>query len=158
VTKSNLIGDPEDPTAQKASQIALAALQRSEEVKNFAIPQRVAVPSLCRYGVGMKYGAHIDAAFLRLGAHALRSDVSCTIFIGNPAEYQGGELIIYLGTEKVQIKGDAGSAIFYPSTTLHQVAPVTSGERLVVITFIESQIPDPMQREILYTLGEVRAL
>jgi PKHD-type hydroxylase len=88
----------------------------------------------------------------------VRSDVSCTIFISEPNEYQGGELIIHLGTEAVSIKGPAGSAIFYPSTTVHQVVPVTAGERIVMITFIESQIPDQLQRELLYSLGEVRAL
>ena len=158
ISKDNFIGDPTDPMAQKAAQIALAALQRSEAVKNFAFPGRVAVPTLCRYDVGMKYGPHIDAAFLRLGPVSLRSDVSCTIFIANPADYEGGELVVYLGTETVKIKGNAGSAVFYASTTLHQVAPVTSGERLVIITFIESQIPDPMQRNLVYALGEVRAL
>jgi PKHD-type hydroxylase len=157
-TKDNVIGDPNDPMAQKASQIALTALQRSEEARNFVFPQRVAMPTLSRYEAGMKYGAHIDAAFLPVGPQPLRSDVSCTIFIANPADYQGGELIAHLGSETVRIKGSAGSAVFYPSTTVHQVVPVTSGERLVIITFIESQIPDQLQRDMLYALGEVRAL
>jgi PKHD-type hydroxylase len=158
LTKDNVIGDPNDPQAQKASQIALAALQRNEEVRNFVFPKRIAVPTLSRYGVGMKYGAHIDAAFLPVGPQPLRSDVSCTMFIASPSDYQGGELVIHLGTEITRIKGNAGSAIFYPSTHLHQVVPVTSGERLVMISFIESQIPDELQRDMLYALGEVKAL
>ncbi len=157
-TKDSAIGDPNDPMAQKASQIALAALQRNEEVRNFVFPQRMALPSLCRYDVGMKYGAHIDAAYLPVGTQPLRSDVSCTIFITNPSDYQGGELVAHLGSEIVRIKGKAGSAVFYPSTTVHQVVPVSSGERLVIITFIESQIPDQLQRDMLHALGEVRAL
>jgi PKHD-type hydroxylase len=157
-SKVNVIGDATDPMSQKASQIALTALQRSESARNFVFPQRMAVPSLCRYGVGMKYGAHTDAAFLPIGQQPLRSDVSCTIFISNPMEYEGGELMIYLGSETLRIKGKPGSAIFYPSTTVHEVVPVTSGERLVIITFIESQIPDQMERDLLYTLKEVRAL
>ena len=157
-TKDSAIGDPNDPMAQKASQIALAALQRSEEVRNFVFPQRMALPSLCRYDVGMKYGAHIDAAYLPVGTQPLRSDVSCTIFITNPGDYQGGELVAHLGSEIVRIKGKAGSAVFYPSTTVHQVVPVSSGERLVIVTFIESQIPDQLQRDMLHALGEVRAL
>jgi len=144
--------------AQKASQIALAALQRSEEVRNFVFPQRMALPSLCRYDVGMKYGAHIDAAYLPVGNQPLRSDVSCTIFITSPSDYQGGELVAHMGSEIVRIKGNAGSAVFYPSTTVHQVVPVSAGERLVMITFIESQIPDQLQRDMLHALGEVRAL
>jgi PKHD-type hydroxylase len=156
-TKDNVIGDPSDPMSQKASQIALLALQRNEQAKSFVFPQRMAVPSLARYDVGMKYGAHIDAAFLPLAAQPLRSDVSCTMFISDPARYEGGELVIYLGTEIVHIKGNAGSAVFYASTHVHQVEPVRSGSRLVIITFIESQIPDPLQRDLLYSLGEVRA-
>jgi PKHD-type hydroxylase len=80
------------------------------------------------------------------------------MFISDPDSYQGGELIVYLGSEEVRIKAGAGHAVFYASTSVHQVAPVTAGERLVMITFIESQIADPMRREILYSLGEVRAL
>jgi PKHD-type hydroxylase len=157
-TKDNVIGDPGDPMAQKASQIALLALQRNEQAKNFTFPQRMALPSLARYDVGMKYGAHIDAAFLPLAAQPLRSDVSCTMFISDPARYEGGELVVYLGSEIIHIKGNAGSAVFYASTHVHQVEPVRSGSRLVIITFIESQIPDPLQRDLLYSLGEVRAL
>jgi PKHD-type hydroxylase len=157
-TKMNTIADFGDPAGQQASQIAATALQRSEPAFNFAFPQRIAPPNLCRYGVGMTYGAHTDAAFLAVGQQALRSDVSCTLFLSDPSGYQGGELTIYLGTEVVQVKGKPGSAVLYPSTTLHQVAPVTSGERLVMITFIQSRIPDQMQRELLYKLGEVRAL
>lgn len=158
VTKNNAIGDVADPMARKAAQIALTALQRSEEVKNFVFPRRVALPTLCRYEVGMKYGAHIDVAFMPVGAQPLRSDVSCTMFVASPADYEGGELLIHLGTEVTRIKGNAGSAVFYPSTHIHQVVPVKSGQRLVLITFIESQIPDEMQRDLLYTLNEVRAL
>ena len=159
IVKQNVIADPGDTLGQKASQIGLAALQRSEEARNFIFPRRVAAPTLARYAPGMKYGPHTDAAFLAVGsAEPLRSDVSCTIFISDPKDYQGGELLIHLGTEAVRVKGQAGSAVFYPSTTVHQVVPVSSGERIVMITFIESQIPDQLQRELLYCLGEVRAL
>lgn len=157
-TKINVIADAADVPAQQASQIALAALQRNEQLLNFAVPQRMAMPQLCRYDVGMTYGAHTDAAFLPVGPQPLRSDVSCTIFLSDPASYQGGELIVYLGSEEVRVKGVAGSAILYPSTTLHQVQPVSAGQRLVLITFIQSRIPDQSQRHLLYTLGEVRAL
>ena len=157
-TKNSVVGDPADPQGQRASQIALAAFQRSEAARDFVFPQRVAIPQLARYETGMNYGPHVDAAFLAVGAQPLRSDMSCTMFISEPASYQGGELVVYLGSEAVRIKGNAGSAVFYASTALHQVAPVTVGERLVMITFIESQIPDQMHRELLYTLGEVKAL
>jgi PKHD-type hydroxylase len=156
-TKDSAIGDPNDPMAQKASQIALAAFSRNEEARNFVFPKRLAVPSLCRYDAGMKYGPHIDAAYLPVGPQPLRSDVSCTIYISGPKDYEGGELVAHMGSEIVRVKGNAGSAVFYPSTTVHQVVPVTSGERLVIITFIESQIPDQLQRDMLHALNEVRA-
>jgi PKHD-type hydroxylase len=157
-TKNNTIADANDPVAQKAAQIALAALQRSDAARNFVFPQRVAIPTLCRYAVGMSYGPHVDTAFLPAGPQPMRCDVSCTMFLSDPETYQGGELVVYVGSEPVRIKGRPGQAVFYASTNVHQVAPVTSGERLVVITFIESQIPDPLQRELLYSLSEVRAL
>jgi PKHD-type hydroxylase len=157
-TKVNVIADMSDPAAQQAAQLGVAAFQRSEQARNFAQPMRVAPLQLCRYGVGMTYGAHTDAAFLAVGPQALRSDVSCTVFLSEPASYQGGELAIYLGSEALRIKGEPGSAVLYPSTTLHEVAPVTAGERLVMISFIQSRIPDQMHRDIIYKLGEVRAL
>jgi PKHD-type hydroxylase len=157
-TKDSTIADPSDPVAQKASQIALGAFQRNEQARNFLFPQRMAAPSLCRYSSGMKYGPHVDAAQMVVGGQPLRSDVSCTIFISGPKEYEGGELVAHVGSEIIRIKGEAGSAVLYPSTTVHQVTPVSAGERLVMITFIESQVPDQLQRDILYALGEVRAL
>ena len=156
--KSNVIAEAGDPLAQKASQLALSALQRSEQARNFVLPQRVALPTLCRYAVGMAYGPHVDTAFLPGGQQPMRCDVSCTMFVSDPSTYEGGELVAYMGSETVRIKGNPGQAVFYPSTAIHQVAPVTAGERLVVITFIESQIPDQLQRDLIYTLGEVRAL
>lgn len=157
-TKDNSIQDPADPVGQQASQVVLAAIQRSEEARSFVWPRRIAVPQFLRYSPGMTYGAHVDAAFMSIGGQLLRSDVSCTVFINDPVGYEGGELSIHLGTETVRVRGKPGSAVFYPSTTLHQVPPVTSGERLVMITFIESQVPDQSQRDLLHTLNEVRAL
>ena len=88
----------------------------------------------------------------------LRSDLSSTVFIADPAAYQGGELVIYLGTQPVVMKGQAGSAVVYPSTTLHEVRPVTAGVRLVAVTFIESLIRDEAQRTLMYELNEVAVL
>jgi PKHD-type hydroxylase len=157
-TKNNVIQDPADPAGKQASQIVLTAIQRSEQARDFVLPRRIAIPTFLKYGEGMTYGAHVDAAFMSLGGQLLRSDVSCTIFISGPEAYQGGDLTIYLGTEVIRVRGKPGSAVFYPSTTLHEVTAVTSGERLVMITFIESQVPDQLQRDLLYTLNEVRAL
>jgi PKHD-type hydroxylase len=158
VTKNNVIVDAADPHGQQAAQIALAAYQRSEVALNFAQPRRIAPPQILRYGQGQNYGAHVDAAMMMVGRQPLRSDVSSTIFLSDPASYEGGELVIYLGSEAIRIKGAAGQAVLYPSTTLHEVKPVTRGERVVMITFIESRIADPLRRELLFSLNEVRAL
>src|SRR5262249_53684954 len=145
-TKVNVIADMSDPAAQQAAQLGVAALQRSEQAMSFAQPMRVAPLQLCRYGVGMTYGAHTDAAFLAVGPQALRSDVSCTVFLSEPESYQGGELTIYLGSETLRVKGQPGSAVLYPSTTLHAVGAGAAGDRLVMVTFIPDAVPDPIDR------------
>jgi PKHD-type hydroxylase len=156
--KNNLQIDHADPVYAESSKLMAAALQRCEAFRNFAYPRIMAPPLLAKYGPGMNYGAHSDAAFMPIGERPLRSDVSCTIFIADPASYEGGELTIHLGTRAVTFKGAPGSAVVYPSNTLHEVRPVTAGERLVGLTFVESMIPDPMHRDMLYHLDEVAAL
>ena len=143
---------------QRSSQMLLQALMAHEDFVNFAAPATIAPPLLTLYGPGMRYGAHSDAAFIPLPSGPIRSDVSCTIFLNDPATYQGGELVIHLGTKSIAFKGPPGSCIVYPSDTLHEVAPVTSGQRLVAISFIQSRIADPFRREMLYELGEITAL
>lgn len=156
--KDNLQMDPSQPDAQRASNIAGAAIARNPEIANFIFPKRIAAPLLARYEPGMKYGAHADAPFIQLPNGPLRSDVSGTIWIADPSTYDGGELTIHLGTERVTVKGDPGSMVVYPSTTLHEVTPVTRGQRLVMITFVESAISDQANRELLFSLNEVHAL
>jgi PKHD-type hydroxylase len=157
-TKDNLQADHTDPKYAETVQIVSNAFARSREFVDFAMPKRVAPPLLCRYVPGMKYGAHADAALLQLGNIRMRSDLSCTVFINEPAGYEGGELSIELGNQAIAFKGTPGEAIVYPSTALHEVLPVRSGERLVSITFIESCIADQHQRAQVYELNEVAAL
>lgn len=156
--KNNLQMDVTQPEAQRASQIAGQAVGRNEEIKNFTFFKRIASPMLSRYEVGMTYGAHADSAYLPLPTGPMRSDVSGTIFIGAPSECDGGELVIHLGSEIVKVKGDPGSMILYPSTTLHEVAPVTRGQRVSMFTFMESYIPNQIHRELLWNVNEVAAL
>ena len=106
----------------------------------------------------MKYGAHADSALIHLPHGTIRSDISSTVFLNDPAEYDGGELKIRLGDSELNFKLKPGEAIIYPSDSLHQVMPVTRGERLVAITFIQSRIQDPFRRNMLYELNEVAAL
>lgn len=148
-----------DPAASQASaQLILAAFARSEEFREFAFPANIAPPMLTRYQPGMAYGAHADAAFLNLGNAIIRSDLSCTVFLNDPASYEGGALHIRLGDSSIRFKLKPGEAILYPSDTFHEVEKVTSGERLVAITFIQSKIADPFRRNLLFDLNEVAAL
>jgi PKHD-type hydroxylase len=158
LTKDNLQADHTDPKYAESVQIVNAALARSREFVDFALPKHVAPPMLCRYEPGMKYGGHADAAMIQVGATRIRSDLSCTVFISEPAAYEGGELSIEIGNLAIPIKAAAGEAIVYPSTTLHEVIPVRAGQRLVSITFIESYIADEHQRAQVYELNEIAAL
>jgi len=148
-----------DPKAyQRTSEILLAALLESPEFHEFAFPQKVAPPLMTKYGVGQNYGLHPDSAILNLPDGPLRSDLSCTIFLNDPKSYEGGALHILLGEVDLRFKEAPGVAVVYPSNMLHEVEAVTSGERQVAITFIESKIADNTKRTLLYDLGEVAAL
>lgn len=156
--KQNLQVEMNQPEAVKLCQIANAAIARNEQIKSFAFPKRIAMPLLSLYQPGMTYGAHADAPYLALPTGPLRSDVSGTLFLEDPASYEGGELAIHLGSETVKVKGEPGSMIIYPSTTLHEVTPVRQGRRLALFTFMESFIADQTQRELVYMLYEIHAL
>ncbi len=143
---------------QKSSELLKQALARSEEFREFAFPVAMAPPMMTRYRPSMRYGAHADAAFIQLPGATIRSDLSCTIFLNDPKDYEGGELHIRIGDADITFKLQPGDAIVYPSDTLHQVEPVTKGERLVAITFIQSRIQDPFRRNLLFELNEVAAL
>ncbi|MCH9694043.1 MAG: Fe2+-dependent dioxygenase [Gammaproteobacteria bacterium] len=159
-TKDNQQIDHTVPGYQESSQIVMSALTRHEAVREFAMPNRIAPPLLCKYDVGMAYGAHFDVALLPLPElqSLLRSDLSATLFLNDPDSYDGGELVLQLESRKVPIKLPAGGLVVYPSTMLHEVTEVTRGQRLVAITFIESKIIDERKRHMIYTLGEVSAL
>ena len=157
-SKQNLQADSADPKYGESVQIVAGAMARSREFGSFAIPKRVAPPLMCRYEPGMKYGSHADAAIIQLPTGKIRSDLSCTVFIGDPASYEGGELAMILGNQTLAFKGAPGEAIVYPSTLLHEVVPVRSGQRLVSISFIESHVADPHERMQVYELNEIAAL
>lgn len=143
---------------QKSSQVISQAFARSEEFREFTFPVVIAPPLMTRYRPGMKYGAHTDSAFMRMPGGELRADLSCTVFLNEPADYEGGALRIQLGDADIRFKLRAGETVIYPSDTLHEVEPVNKGERLVAITFIQSRVPDPFRRNLLFNLNEVAAL
>jgi PKHD-type hydroxylase len=157
VKSNNQLGY-DDKAYQESSRMLATALQRNEAFRNASFPRIMAPPMLTKYSPGNAYGLHSDAAFMPIGERPLRSDLSCTIFVSPPESYEGGELSASLGSHRIEVKGQAGSAIIYPSNTLHEVRPVRSGERLVGLTFIESRIRDTEKRDLLYTLNEVAAL
>ena len=105
--------------------------------------------------LGGGYGNHIDDA-LMANDTVLRTDISCTVFLTPPEDYEGGELVMNLSGMEMAFKLNAGDAIIYPSTTLHRVNPVTSGSRQVALTWIESHIPQASQREMLFDLDTAR--
>ena len=148
----------DDAAYKRSSQILTQALLGHEDFRNFAFPVAILPPLMTRYNPAMRYGAHADAAYLQLGSTSLRSDLSCTIFLNDPKTYEGGALRIQLGTRSLRFRGEPGTAIVYPSNTLHEVEQVTNGERLVAITFIQSRIADPFHRETLYEINEIAAL
>ncbi|NML06151.1 Fe2+-dependent dioxygenase [Sphingomonas sp. G-3-2-10] len=143
---------------RQAAQIMIEALYRNEDFRVFAFPKSISQPLLTRYDSGMHYGIHVDSAFMPAGERSLRSDLSCTVFISDDSDYGGGELRISLGSYDVKVKGKAGSAIIYPSTTIHEVESVTSGSRLIGLVFIESRVANTEQRELLSELFEIGAI
>ncbi|HEY4075615.1 MAG TPA: Fe2+-dependent dioxygenase [Rhizomicrobium sp.] len=156
--KNNLQASHDDPGQVESSRIVADAFARSQPFREFAYPRHIAPPLLARYEAGMHYGAHADTAFMHFANGLHRSDLSATVWLTPPSSYDGGELVVHLGTRPVVIKGEPGSVIVYPSTQLHEVTPVRRGHRLVSITFIESMVPDEFQRTQLYDLSEVAAL
>lgn len=142
----------------QAAEILTGALMGHEDFRNFAFPAQIVPPFLSRYDAGMGYGWHADAAVLDPGTGPVRPDLSCTIFLSDPASYSGGALAIRLGDAEFKFRGTIGSAIVYPSHTFHRVEAVNAGSRLVGLTFIQSRIACSRRREILYDLNEVAAL
>jgi PKHD-type hydroxylase len=121
---------------------------------SLAQPKNLSLPLVSRYEVGMAYGVHTDNALV--GDPPLRSDLSITLFLSDPATYGGGELVVDTGLGEQSFKLSAGSMVVYPSTLLHQVAPVTEGTRWVAVIWVQSWIRDGADREVLFELDTVR--
>lgn len=154
--KRNLQAPQDDDANGRVAQIAREALFRHPDLRTFAQPRSVARATVVRYEPGMNYGWHVDEALFP-STPPMRSDLSCTVFLNPPEDYDGGELVIQLGQQELSYKLAAGDAILYPSTTIHQVSPVTRGVRIAAITWLQSWIADAQQRELLVQLAEARA-
>jgi len=136
--------------------ILIASLGHHETFRFGALPHRVADPIFARYQPGMTYGNHVDDPIMGSTGPRFRSDIAMTIFLNRPETYGGGELAIRTPFGEEQLKLPAGDAVIYPVSSLHRVTPVTQGERLVALTWVQSYVRDPAQRELLYELNLVR--
>lgn len=124
------------------------ALQGNEIFTLAGRPRAMTPLILSRYRQGQTYGLHVDDAVMQ----GLRTDISFTLFLSDPESYDGGELVIEDGFEARAVKLPAGSLMLYPSTTLHRVAPVTRGERLAVVGWVQSRVREAARREMLFDL------
>ena len=146
---------PEDsPAARRLGDMILRALEQNALFISAALPLRVFPPLFNRYQGGQKFGTHVDNAIRQVTGtpHRIRTDLSATLFLCEPDEYDGGELVIEdtYGTHNVKLP--AGHLILYPSTSLHQVRAVTRGARVASFFWIQSMVRDDAERTLLFDL------
>ena len=146
---------PEDsPVARELGEVVLAALQRNALFVSAALPLKVFPPLFNRYAGGHSFGSHVDNAIrpIRGTPHRVRTDLSATLFLSAPDEYDGGELVVEdtYGTHAVKLP--AGHMVLYPASSLHLVKPVTRGARVASFFWIQSMVRDDGQRTLLYDL------
>ena len=141
------------PARAELAQLVLAALARSPLYFAAALPLKTLAPRFNRYQGGGEYGFHVDGAVMRSGDGGhVRSDVSCTLFLNDPGEYDGGELIVQDTYGEHEVKLPAGDLILYPSSSLHRVAPVTRGARLASFFWVQSMVRDDARRAMLFEM------
>ena len=140
--------------ARELGERVLAALQRAPTFLSAALPLKVFPPLFNRYGVGHGFGSHVDNAIrpVRGTPHKVRTDLSATLFLSAPDEYDGGELVIEDTYGAHAVKLAAGDLILYPASSLHLVRPITRGERVASFFWIQSMVRDDGQRTLLYDL------
>ena len=155
LVKNNQQLNKKTPIGKQLTQQVKSALNRNQLFQTAIRPKSIHSLLFSRYDKGMSYGRHVDNAIMRNNG-MWRSDISFTLFLNSPEEYEGGELVIE-GTDAEQgYKLEAGSAIVYPSTTMHRVNEVSEGSRLVCVGWLQSLIRDAGDREILFDLETAR--
>ena len=155
--KRNRQIDQADPVGRELGQMILGALMGNSIFISAAAPLRALAPRFNRYEAGEQYGAHIDSAIMDApdsGGLRLRADLSMTVFLSHPEEYDGGELRILANYGNVAVKLPAGHAVLYSATSLHQVTPVTRGTRTSSFFWIQSMIRDDARRAMLFELDQ----
>jgi PKHD-type hydroxylase len=141
------------PLAHELGQIILAALGRNPVFFAAALPQRFVPPLFNRYEGGEQYGMHVDGSVrITGGGEKLRTDLSCTLFLCEPDDYDGGELIVQDTYGEHEVKLPAGDLILYPSSSLHRVAPVTRGARVCSFFWLQSMVREDWKRTMLFEL------
>jgi len=156
--KQNLELDADAERHAALNDVVMSALVQHPDYLRHALPAKIAAPIYARYLAGMAYGGHIDDPLMGAPAARYRSDISISVFLNAPQEYDGGELRIDSPAGMQAFKLAAGSALLYPSTCYHSVAPVTAGERLVAVTWVQSHVRHAEQRQILVQLDQARSL
>ncbi len=154
--KNNLQLDPARPEYKAASTIVQAALLANETLQSAALPRFFSGLLFSRYESGMGYGTHVDNALMN--APQLRSDLAYTLFLAEPTEYVGGELVLKDPEGENAIKLPAGALYLYPATALHRVENVTEGRRDVCVGWVQSLVRDERIREMIFDLTRVKAL
>ena len=142
--------------AEFLDHLLMGSLAENADFRSGALPYRVAQPVFARYTQGMLYGDHVDDPIMGSGLEKFRTDVSITVFLNDPNDYDGGELIINTTYGEKSVKLPAGSAVLYPSASVHRVTEITRGERLAAIVWLQSMVRDAGQRELLYQLDQAR--
>ena len=146
---------PTNEQRRQITSIVSKAIDGNREFKNFALPKRILPPMISRYETGMEYGSHIDNPILG-GTDHIRTDLSVTIFLSPPDSYDGGELAMETPLGEQEIKLLSGDAVVYATILRHRVKPVTRGVRIAAVTWMQSFIRDPLQREIIYDIDIAR--
>jgi PKHD-type hydroxylase len=144
----------ESPVAREAGERVAAALSRNQLFFSAALPRQVYPPLFNRYTGNMCFGNHVDGA-VRVHAptgRRLRADISATLFLTPPGEYEGGELLVEDTYGVHSVKLAAGDMVIYPATSLHRVAPVTRGARISSFFWIESMVRDDGRRALLFDM------
>lgn len=154
--KQNQQASGQDPAIASLRDDVMKTLANHTLFQIAARPRRMKPVMFSRYQQGMTYGNHVDDAVMPTPQGPMRTDLSFTLFLEEPAHYDGGELIMDTPQGEQRYKLPAGSMILYPSSTLHRVDPVTRGERLAAVGWLQSQVRQPEQREILFDLDTTR--
>lgn len=154
--KNNMQASREDnPHKRHLQQIVFNAVAMHPLIQSAVMPKNILPPMLSKYQDGMAYGWHTDSPVMTID-YTVRADLSMTLFLSDPASYDGGELEIHTPSGYVTYKLDRGDAVIYPTTRLHRVRPVTRGQRVACVTWMQSLVKDTEQRELLFQLKSIQ--